>query len=57
MTTQYFADILSHNTKLFNLCMIKKRGVEDFIKKSLKIKQTYHKGKTEVGKGSNLNKE
>ena len=50
------ADILPHNTKLFNLCMIKKIGLEDFIKKSLEIKQTYYKGKMEVGKGPNLDK-
>jgi len=50
------ADTLPHNIKLFNLCMIKKSGLEDFIKKSLEIKQTYYKGKMEVGKGPNLDK-
>jgi len=45
------AEILPHNTKVFNLCTIKKDGVGGFIKKSSCIKQKYYKGKMAVGKG------
>jgi hypothetical protein len=38
-----------HNTKLFNLCLIKKLGVEQWAQnKALTVKQTYFKGKLRV---------
>jgi len=45
------ADVLPHNIKVYNLCTIKKDGVEEFTKKSLEIKKAYYKGKIEIGKG------
>jgi len=45
------ADVLPHNTKVFNLCIIKKIGIEGFLERSAEIKQIYYKGKMEVGKG------
>ena len=47
------ADVLPHNMKLYNLCIIKKDGAEKFIKKSLAIKQAYYTGKLVIGKGPN----
>ena len=40
-----------HNTKVFNLCLIKKMGMEGFIQKSPEIKQRYYKGKMKIGEG------
>ena len=35
-----------HNTKVFNLCLIKKMGVEKWAKEKAKsVKETYYKGK------------
>ncbi len=35
-----------HNTKLFNLCLIKKMGIDTWAKdKALKVKRTYFSGK------------
>ncbi len=48
------ADVLPHNIKVYNLCIIKKDGIEKFTRKSLKIKQLYYKGKIEIGKGPKL---
>ena len=48
------ADILPHNTKVFNLCTIKNFGIEQFINKSSEIKQKYYMGKMEVGKGPRI---
>jgi hypothetical protein len=50
------ADVLPHNTKVFNLCTIKRAGVEGFISTSSKIKERYYKGKMEVGKGPQIEK-
>lgn len=57
----YFAPTLDkantpHNVKVFNLCTIKKEGVENFVQKSSKIKQLYYKGKMVIGKGPELEK-
>ena len=39
------AAIRQHNTKLFNLCLIKRMGVERWAEeKVLKVKQTYFHG-------------
>ena len=51
------ADVLPHNTKMFNLCTIKKIGKEKFVKESLHIKNLYYKGKIEIGKGPRENLE
>ena len=50
------ADILPHNTKLFNLCVIQRYGVEELIERALEIKQSYYKGKMEIGEGPTLEK-
>ncbi len=42
---------LPHNTKVFNLCTIKRDGIEEFIQKSMEIKHLYFKGKMEIGAG------
>jgi len=48
------ADTLPHNTKLYNLCVIRSRGVEELIDRSLEIKQSYYRGKMEIGAGPKL---
>jgi hypothetical protein len=48
------APILPHNTKVFNLCTIRRVGVEGFVSLSSDIKQKYYKGKMQVGKGPQL---
>ncbi|UCF32988.1 MAG: DUF3795 domain-containing protein [Phycisphaerales bacterium] len=45
------ADVLPHNIKLYNLCVVQKHGVEALIKKSSEIKQTYYRGRMLVGEG------
>ena len=45
------AEMLPHNTKVFNLCKIERCGVEAFINASSEIKERYYKGKMEIGKG------
>jgi len=40
------ASVRQHNTKLFNLCLIKKMGIDGWVKdKALNVKQTYFFGK------------
>jgi Protein of unknown function (DUF3795) len=48
------ANVLPHNIKVYNLCTIKKDGVEEFTRKSLQIKQSYFKGKMKIGEGPTL---
>lgn len=50
------ADILPHNTKVYNLCVVKKDGLDSFINKSLDIKLNYYKGKMKIGNGPELEK-
>lgn len=45
------ANTLPHNLKVFNLCTIKRDGLENFINQSDKIKLLYYKGKMVIGKG------
>ena len=45
------AEILPHNLKVFNLCTIKRIGLEAFIEKSIEIKKRYYMGKMEIGQG------
>jgi hypothetical protein len=40
------ASVRPHNTKVFNLCLIKKMGIDKWAKdKALNVKQTYFNGK------------
>jgi hypothetical protein len=48
------ADVLPHNTKVFNLCTVKRIGVENFVEISSKIKERYYKGKMAIGKGPQI---
>jgi hypothetical protein len=45
------ADSLPHNLKVFNLCTIRREGVEDFVGKSAHLERLYFKGTMEIGKG------
>ncbi|MBN1500847.1 MAG: DUF3795 domain-containing protein [Spirochaetes bacterium] len=45
------ANILPHNMKVYNLCSIRRDGVEKFAEKSSEIKKTYYEGKMEIGNG------
>jgi hypothetical protein len=45
------ANILPHNMKVFNLCSIKRDGLDDFVLKSSGIKQRYYTGKMAIGSG------
>ncbi|WP_242832541.1 DUF3795 domain-containing protein [Desulfosporosinus orientis] len=39
-----------HNTKVFNLCLIKRMGLENWAKqKANNVKETYYKGKLKLG--------
>lgn len=51
------ADILPHNTKLYKLCVIQRLGVEELIERALEIKQSYFRGKMEIGEGPKLESE
>ena len=43
------ADKVPHNIKVFNLCLIKKMGLESWAKhKAKKVKETYFKGKFRI---------
>jgi hypothetical protein len=48
------AAVLPHNMKVFNLCTIKRDGVEIFVEKSPGIKRRYYAGIMEIGKGPQL---
>jgi hypothetical protein len=48
------ADVLPHNMKTFNLCTIKRSGLEGFVGQSMLIKQRYYQGKMEIGRGPKL---
>ncbi len=45
------ANTLPHNLKVYNLCTIKRDGLDSFIGQSAKIKLSYFKGKMVIGKG------
>ncbi len=45
------ADILPHNLKVYNLCVIQNQGLEQFTERSTGIKERYYKGKMAIGKG------
>ena len=48
------AEVLPHNMKVFNLCTIKRDGVEAFVEKSSGIKKRYYAGIMEIGKGPQI---
>ncbi len=48
------ANILPHNTKVFNLCFIQRQGLDKFREKGAEIKQRYYRGKMEIGRGPQL---
>lgn len=48
------ADVLPHNMKVFNLCVIRKDGAASFTRASADIKRRYYQGKMAVGKGPQL---
>jgi hypothetical protein len=48
------AEILPHNLKVFNLCVVKNRGIDEFIKEYPSIKAKYYKGKMKVGIGPEM---
>lgn len=48
------ADLLPHNLKVFNLCTIRNKGLENFTETSSQFKQKYYKGKMAVGKGPQI---
>ena len=45
------ADRYPHNMKMYNLCRIKKVGIEQWIEESAGIRKKYFTGKFVVGKG------
>lgn len=45
------ADTLPHNLKVFNLCTIRRDGVDEFVNKSSEIKTLYFKGNMKIGSG------
>lgn len=48
------ADVLPHNLKVFNLCLINQIGLKAFTERSAEIKLKYYKGKIAVGNGPQL---
>lgn len=48
------ADVLPHNLKVFNLCLINQIGLKAFTERSAEIKLKYYKGKMAVGNGPQL---
>ena len=48
------ADVLPHNMKVFNLCTIKRKGLDAFVEKSSDIKKRYYLGRMAIGKGPQL---
>ena len=48
------AELLPHNLKIFNLCTIKRIGVEGFVEASGNLERLYFKGTMEIGDGPKL---
>lgn len=48
------ADVLPHNLKVFNLCLINQIGLKAFAERSGEIKMKYYRGKIVVGNGPHL---
>lgn len=49
------ANRLPHNMKVFNLCIIKNKGIDEYINQYPLIKEKYYKGKMKIGHGPELN--
>ncbi len=49
------AEKYPHNTKLFNLCTIKKSGIEEWKKQAAAIKKIYFTKNFEIGSGGDEN--
>ncbi len=52
MPTAAGAETYPHNTKLFNLCLMQKLGIGEWIRKSEQIRDKYFTTKFEIGKGA-----
>jgi hypothetical protein len=50
------AATLPHNLKVFNLCAIRRLGVDAFVAQSAEIERTYFDGKMAIGSGPQLTK-
>ena len=48
------ADVLPHNMKVFNICVIRNQGLNEFVEKVNENKQKYYKGKMEIGNGPHI---
>ncbi|MBP7461110.1 MAG: DUF3795 domain-containing protein [Candidatus Delongbacteria bacterium] len=48
------ADILPHNTKVFNLCCIEHQGLQRFLERHDDINRRYFKGKMVIGGGPQI---
>jgi len=48
------ANVLPHNLKVFNLCLINQIGLKAFTEQSAEIKKKYYFGKIQVGNGPHL---
>jgi hypothetical protein len=48
------AEVLPHNLKVFNLCFIRRHGLEAWLKAAPEIKKKYYRGRMEVGQGPRL---
>lgn len=48
------ANVLPHNTKVYNLCYIKQQGLTRWLEKAPEIQQKYFQGKMAIGKGPQL---
>ena len=40
-----------HNMKVYNLCRMKSKGIDNWINESAEIRKKYYQGRFEVGKG------
>jgi len=48
------AEVLPHNIKIFNLCYIRQKGLEKFLKEAAHIKNRYYNGKMMIGRGPQI---
>jgi hypothetical protein len=48
------ADVLPHNLKVFNLCVIRRDGVAGLVRASAEIRKRYYQGKMAIGRGPQL---
>jgi len=48
------ANVLPHNMKVYNLCVVAHRGVGALVQESAGLRQRYYQGRMEIGKGPQL---